>query len=247
MKKKQQLRYILSGGIILLLITGAVFAVRSYRGKTIPFVHLRTAPEKARGPVDAPIQITDFSDFRCGACKKALPVIAGLEKTYPGKIRVIFKHFPLPNHAWSPLAHQAAECANRAGVFWPYMELLFRDQEKWPTVANPGEIFLGYAQALRLNVNMFAQCLTDPKIKEIVTEESREGEALQIKSTPTFFINAERLVGAVELEMRAHAIIRNILGLPPLPPPPPKTPAPEAETLMTPVAEQTPANQTKAP
>ncbi|MFA6599987.1 MAG: thioredoxin domain-containing protein [Candidatus Omnitrophota bacterium] len=235
-KSMKPVRYAFAGIVIVAAVAGAVLFVR-YRGA----VNLSPkgpalAGEKSKGPAGAPVQIIEFSDFRCGACRKAEGVLSQLESDYPGKIRIVFKHFPLPNHAWSPVAHQAAECAHRGGVFWPYMQRLFQEQDKWPLGANPAQTFLVYAQELGLNPEVFAKCLVDPEVKEVVARESREGDVLKVQATPTFFINGERMVGPVALEMQAPSVIRGILGLPP---PEPVTPSPGLSVLPAPM---TPAN-----
>ncbi len=232
-------KYFLTGLVLVSVLIAAVVGLRAFRqtgtGEISKLTKLRMGL-KTKGPDHAPIKIVEFSDFQCGACRKAQPVLDTLFKEYPGKIQIVFKHFPLPGHTWSGLAHQAAECANQRGVFWPYMDRLFADQEKWMPLPNPADQFLRYAVDLKLNVNTFANCLLDEKTRQRVRNEFAEGEALEIKSTPTFFIDNERVVGLVELEKRGNAIVRKKLGLPPLPEPPPAVAPSEQPNLPGPPA-----------
>ncbi|MCI0596234.1 MAG: thioredoxin domain-containing protein, partial [candidate division Zixibacteria bacterium] len=113
------------------------------------------------------------------------------------------------------LAHQAAECAGREGRFWPYHDKLFEGQSLWSGPVNPAETFLRYARDTGLNLDRFAACLTDKNVTAAVARSKGEGNKLQIRSTPTFFVNGQRVVGAVELQNRGEAIIREVLKLPP--------------------------------
>ena len=189
---------------------------------------------KARGPVDAPVQIIEYSDFECPACQRAQASLHKILETYPEKIHIVFRHFPLPAHRWSPLAHVAAECAARKGKFWEFHDQLYGLQQIWSKAPNPLENFLQYASSIGLNLEPFAQCLTDQEMQRTVLADKKSGDGLQVNSTPTFFINNQRLVGPIDLEQKGEAAIRSILGLPPLPPSPipsaapPSVPSPAA-------------------
>ena len=86
---------------------------------------------KVKGPDSAPIRILDFSDFQCPACRAAAPILEGLAEKYPGKIQLVFKHFPLRMHAWSPVAHQSAECAAEQGKFWDYYKKIYENHSTY--------------------------------------------------------------------------------------------------------------------
>ena len=134
-----------------------------------------------------------------------------------GQIRLAYRHFPLPGHRWSALAHQAAECAHRQGRFWEYHDRLYAEQTQWSLSLDPTETFLRYAGDLGLDLDAFAVCLGDAGVGREILLEKNEGERLKITATPTFFIRRERVVGPRELEMKGEALIRTMLGLPPKP------------------------------
>ena len=225
MMNKRQLG---AGIAILTCIVLAVFAFNRFGPKAgVKSVH---SWGKSRVPESAKVTIVEYSDFQCPACAASQAVLKELLKNYPGQIHLVFRHFPLPMHAWSPLAHQAAECAERSGKFWDFQDKMFETQKEWSGPANPLEKFLGFSKSLGLNLDEFAACLNDPKIADRIKEERRRGEDLKISSTPTFFINGERVVGPVDLKMKGEALIRSILGLAPkpVPPAPVSPPAPPA-------------------
>ncbi len=201
------------GIVLVLILVGGVFAARVLRP-------VKTAPEssavsnKSKGPVSAPVQIIEYSDFECPACQKAAEFVSEVFKAYPGKIQFTFKHFPLQSHKWSPVAHAAAECAANKNSFWEYHDMLYFNQGQWTIAPNPTEYFFRFAKDLGLDLDAFAACVEDVRIKMAVIEDRKQGEALQIKATPTFFINGERVVGPLEFKIKADAMIRKILGLP---------------------------------
>jgi len=92
-------------------------------------IDLEHAP--TRGPATAPISLVEFSDFECPFCAVTAPVVRQLLLAYPTQVRFAFKHYPLPMHKESPLAHEAALAAGDQGKFWAMHDLLFATQAKW--------------------------------------------------------------------------------------------------------------------
>ena len=227
-------RYAFAGVLIIACVSGGIFWFKARQATHTAAVS--GTDMKVQGPADAPIKIIEYSDFQCPACQRAGTTLAQFFAAYPGKIQLFFRHFPLSSHTWSPLAHQAAECASEAGHFWEYHDRLYSEQAIWSNLSNPTETFLKFAGDLNLDLDRFAACLTDQKIARRILEEKQQGESLQIKSTPTFFINGERVVGPIELQIRGENLIRQTLGLP-LEPPPAFT-ADLAAVLQTPVHEK---------
>ena len=146
----------------------------------------------AQGPKDAPVAMVEFSDFQCPFCKSVLLTIKQLMDKYPGKVKWVFRDFPIPSlHPTAPKAHEAALCAGEQGKFWEYHDLLF---ERSPS-HSPQEL-RRYAQELNLDGSAFAQCFDSSKYQVEVNSDVREGERLGVTGTPTFFINGRLLVGA---------------------------------------------------
>jgi protein-disulfide isomerase len=125
-----------------------------------------------------------FSDFECPYCKQfAESVLPNLRQRYvePGRVRLAFKHFPLPNHPRARDAAIAAECAGRNGLFWEIHDLLF--------AAGPrldDDVIRRSAVAVNLGP-AFESCLAGPG-SEAVDLESKDAQALQLTGTPTILI-----------------------------------------------------------
>jgi protein-disulfide isomerase len=110
---------------------------------------------------------------------------------FPGKVRLVYKDFPLSFHAGAGPAAVAARCAGEGGLFWEYHDLLFVSQ---PAFARAD--LLTYAKRLGLSPDSFANCLDSDRFREAVKSDVQEGRSMGVSGTPTFFINGRRLVGA---------------------------------------------------
>ncbi len=158
-------------------------------------------PALTRGPAGAPVTIVEFGDFQCPLCKRTQPVLDQLLKEYRGKVRLVFKNFPLASHPGARPAAEAARCAAARGVFWEYHDLLYL-----PGTDFSREALIGYAGRLALDREAFAACLDARQFRDEIDADVREGRALGIPGTPTFLINGKLLVGAQPIEAFREAI-----------------------------------------
>ncbi len=220
MKNQFLVKKIILGLLILLVSVGTVFGFRYVKQtqKTKDAVAV-VSMGKVKGPDSAPIRILDFSDFQCPACGVAVQILDTLMEKYPGKIQLVYKHFPLRMHVWSGVAHQAAECASIQGQFWDYYHKLYKNQASWAPLPDPMVSFATYAKEVGLDMDGFTNCMVDPAVAENVMAEKKEGEVLEVKSTPTFFINGKMFAGPAELMTGGEELIRKTLGLPAEPKP----------------------------
>lgn len=122
-------------------------------------------------------------------------------KEYEGRVRLVFRDFPLPYHDLALPAHEAARCAGAQGRYWAYHDRLFDNQPQFER-----EQLIGYAVDLGLDRERFARCLDDHVERPAVQASLAEGRALGVSSTPTFFVNGSPLVGAQPVEAFREAI-----------------------------------------
>jgi protein-disulfide isomerase len=156
-------------------------------------------PRRAGIPqADAKIQIAEFSDFQCPACRVAEPPLRQIFQVYEGKVRFIFKHYPLRMHQWAKPAADAAECAGRQGKFWEYHDRLYDKQDEW-TNDKADSFFTAYAKDLKLDVPAWQACRQDPSATAAYETDMKDGDNAWVSATPTFFINGRRFVGAKQL------------------------------------------------
>ena len=150
------------------------------------------------GPKFAPVTIVEFSDFQCPFCSKLGPVVKELEAEYAGKIKVVFKNFPLSFHKNAPLAAEAGAIAAASGKFWEMHDILFANQ-----TALERDNLIKYAGDIGLNVAKFTADLDSHKFKAKVDAETAEGTKYGVSGTPTSYINGRKVVGANKEQMKA--------------------------------------------
>ncbi len=156
--------------------------------KEYPYIAVGDAPTK--GDDDAPLTLIEFSDFTCGFCSAAAKVMGQLAKSYKGKIRIAFKNFPLSQGNYS--IAQAALAAHQQGKFWEFHDLVFANQKKVDR-----QSLIQHAQALELDIALFKQTMDSPATKAQVESDQKQGRALGLQGTPSFFLNNKPL-GSVQ-------------------------------------------------
>ena len=122
-------------------------------------------------------------------------------KEYDGRVRLVFKDFPLPSHDLAMGAHEAARCAAAQQRYWPYHDRLFKEQPRFQR-----HDLVAYARDLGLDRERFTRCLDGHQEEAAVRASRDEGRALGVTSTPTFIINGRPLVGAQPVEAFREAI-----------------------------------------
>jgi protein-disulfide isomerase len=154
-----------------------------------------------RGDVAAPISIIEFSDYQCPFCQRVTPTLQQVRDTYGAKVKIIFKDFPLPNHAQAFKASEAAHCAGEQGKYWEMHDKMFANQGALEVPALKAS-----AAALGLSAAEFDQCLDSGKFANVIREDMAQGEKLGVNSTPTLYINGRPLIGAQPFEAFKQAI-----------------------------------------
>lgn len=120
---------------------------------------------------------------------------------FPGKIRLVYKDFPLEVHAGARPAAEAARCAGVQGRFWEYHDLLFLAQPDFSR-----EDLVRYGARLGLDRAAFVSCLESGRFRQAVQADLSEGQAAGVRGTPTFLINGRRLVGLHPIEAFREAV-----------------------------------------
>lgn len=160
------------------------------------------------GPQDAPVTIIEFSDYQCPYCKLWHDeVFDRLLASYPGKIRFVYRHFPLSGHPEAQPAAEAAQCAGAQNAYWEYHDAIFGEQYGLGRSA-----YLQYAQDLGLNVVAFTTCLDDHRYQSMVEDDFDYALGKGVQSTPTFFINGIAVIGAQSYETFKQIIDQELAG-----------------------------------
>jgi len=164
--------------------------------KTVWRVPVGNSP--VQGKADAPITIIEFSDFQCPYCKRVEPQLKKIHDTYGDKVRLVWKHEPLPFHPRAiPAAALTLEARAQKGDkgFWDAHDKLFDIQPKLEDADLEKA-----ASELGLDVAKFKAAVKDNKYKKDIDADMELGEDVQASGTPHFFVNGRRLVGAQPYE-----------------------------------------------
>ncbi len=151
--------------------------------------------DAVKGPATALVTLVEFSEFQCPFCKRILPTTAKIFETYGDKVRVIFKHNPLPFHKDAFPASEATLCANDQGKFWEFHDKLFENQR-----ALKADDLKKYAGELGLEMGKWQKCMDSHKYKAQIEADQELAGKVTARGTPNTFVNGRKLTGAKPFE-----------------------------------------------
>ena len=165
--------------------------------------------EMVVGAADAPVTIIEYSSLTCPHCAtfhgETLPLIKA-NYIDAGKARLVFRDFPFDRQAL--LAAALARCAGEAR-FFGFVDVLFRTQKTWARAADPEAALGRIARLGGLKEDEITACLADQTLLDSIMQSRLKGsQEFEIKSTPTFIINGEKVVGAQPYEQFEEIIER---------------------------------------
>lgn len=153
--------------------------------ESVKTIELGDSP--AKGEPDAPVTVVEWADFQCPFCAMASPLVGALVKRYPGQVRVVFKHLPLPGHEHAEKAARAATAAGKQGKFWEMHDLLFAKQSE---ISEKG--IEGFAKELGLDMKQFDADWRSEAVADAVASDRKQAEKLALRGTPTIFLNGRQ-------------------------------------------------------
>jgi len=158
------------------------------------------------GDKDAAVTIVAFSDFTCPYCQQAATTIRGLMEKHAGKVRYIFKHYPLETHGNARIAAQyhIATGLQDSEKSWDFYHAIFAS----PAAFNKeGEAFLkATAKKLGFDMKRLASDVRGRTVKAILDEDRLDAERLGVKGTPFFLVNNLVIRGALAPHLFSDAI-----------------------------------------
>ena len=148
-----------------------------------------TALGKPLGDAKAPVTLHEFADFECPFCQQLRPKLEDFVKRYPGRVKLVFRPFPIPGHPHADTAAEASEWARDQDIFWPFHDAMFNDPKALDT-----ESLVSLAGRLGKDGESLRKALADRKYRERVQSGLIEGRRAGVVGTPTLFINGRRHV-----------------------------------------------------
>ena len=159
-------------------------------------IQMQDAP--SQGDPKAAVTLVEYSDFECPVCRSLHDVLRGMLPSYAGKVRLVFKDFPLEQlHPWARTAAIAGRCSYQQDpkAFWKMYDFIYDNQEII-SAANAWTKMNDYTRQSGLDADTFKSCMAGPEAGAAVNASRTNGQQLDVNSTPTVFVNGRRLVGA---------------------------------------------------
>jgi len=194
----------------VLLATAVSPALAQQRG-----IFIGVDDDPVLGSPDAKVLVIEFGDYQCPTCRMFWKdVEPRLKKDYidTGKVKLVFRDFPLNQHPEAVLAAMAVNCAHDQNKYWEYHDKVFREQY------NKGDDIVRFkaadlkkwAKETKLDPAKFDQCLDSEKYRNEVLKDRMDGEAAGVQGTPTFFING-RVMGGAQQYVEYKKLIDDLL------------------------------------
>ncbi|MDZ4230140.1 MAG: thioredoxin domain-containing protein [Candidatus Veblenbacteria bacterium] len=148
--------------------------------------------DPVRGETGASVTVVEFGDFECPYCAETAVTVEKVISQSGGKLKLVWKDFPLPSHSQAQAAAEAAQCAQRQGKFWEYHDALFSKQDSLNSTT-----YLSLAGELGLDFDNFSRCLSSHETLPLIERNLAEGTAIGVDGTPFFVINGQAVSGVL--------------------------------------------------
>ena len=155
-----------------------------------PTTTTQPAPNTGRSVVI----LEEFGDYQCPPCGNIHPALTTIKKEYGDRIRFIFHHFPLRQmHANAQAAAEAAVAAGFQGKFWEMHNLLYENQSAWSESTDMQAVTTNFGRSIGLDLNQFLADQRSARVASTIASDVEQGMRRGVDSTPTLFINGEKI------------------------------------------------------
>ena len=160
-----------------------------------PFPLNVNADDHLKGNPRAATTIIEYGDFQCPACATFSPQMKTLMGTVSDTVRLVFRHFPLPQHDKAIPAAYAAEAAALQGKFWEMHDLLYEKQGEWTSkpVAEITATLKTYAEQLKLDIAQFERDFASEAVAARIQRDVQTGNAAGVSGTPSLFLDGNEI------------------------------------------------------
>jgi protein-disulfide isomerase len=188
-------------GVLLTLAAAFVAGVSIYRQRSTEAVDAKAATESSRlvrmhspvlGPQSAPVTIVEFFDPACETCRAFYPFVKELMARHPKEVRLVIRYAPL--HPGSDQVVKLLEAARRQGKYVPVLEAVLQAQPAWANHARPEPaVAFKVAEQAGLDMTRATDDIAKPEMQALLAQDVEDLKALQVRATPTFFVNGRSL------------------------------------------------------
>jgi len=188
---------------LLILVIGFILAAYAYKNNEANKVaNLATSDSGAPftrehspkfGDNKKNVVVVEFLDPECGSCSAFHPVIKKIYKENYEDISLVVRYLPL--HRNSRFAVKLIEAARMQNKFNEALDLVFTTQHKWAASNNPqpGLLWTYFEQIEGLDIGKIKEDIKNPKFDEMMDIDSDDSRTLNVRGTPTIFVNGKEL------------------------------------------------------
>ena len=170
-----------------------------------------TPHDHIRGPADAAVTLIEYGDYECPSCGAANEIVDALLKRFAGKLRFVFRHFPLNEyHPNAQVAAEGAEFAAAHGRFWEMHERLYQNGQHLER-----SLLFELARTLGLSESGLQKALETEEYAAKIRSDFRGGVRSGVNGTPTFFVDERRHDGPLSYDGLVAAIEARLRPAPP--------------------------------
>ncbi len=180
--------------IVVILAFVGIFAFSGHKSNSNSKSSGGTPTNHVEGLGKSGVTLVEYGDYQCPFCEQYYPVVKQVAAEFNDQITFQFRNFPLVSvHQNAFAGARAAEAAAAQGKFWQMHDLLYDNQSQWSESSNPVQFFQQYAQQLGLNVAQFNKDYASNKVNDAINADTAAGNKLNVKGTPTFFLNGKQI------------------------------------------------------
>jgi protein-disulfide isomerase len=157
------------------------------------------SPAWETGNATAAVSIEIFNDYQCPACATFNERLKKIQTKHKDNVRIIFRNYPLTRtHENALLAAQTAEASGMQGKFFEMIDQLYATQRDWAESDHAKDLFISYAELLKLDLYKFAADLDRDAVRERIQLDVDRAKSLAIRGTPTVLFNGKLLFEKVD-------------------------------------------------
>jgi protein-disulfide isomerase len=149
---------------------------------------IETENSPFKGRADAPVTIVEYTDFECPYCARLQSMFDELIRLYPNEIKIVYKNYPLRNHANAGKAAAIVMAAHLKGDFWPIHDRLFENYRRLND-----QRFAQIRGEFGFDTPEFEKLMKSSQVQEMIRSDIAQGKSIGVKGTPTVFINGKRV------------------------------------------------------
>jgi len=194
-------RQVAVAGILALVVAAFAVGMSLYQKRTQGAQDQTVRAEQSRlvrmhspvlGPQGAPVTIVEFFDPACETCRAFHPIVKRLMAQYPDEVRLVIRYAPF--HQGSDQVVKLLEAAKRQGRYQAVLEAVLEAQPLWADHGRPNpDLTFEIAKAAGLDIERARQDMAGPEMQALLAQDVEDLTALQVKRTPTFFVNGRSL------------------------------------------------------